>query len=146
MVKGKYAASALKTHTELWQNNDRYRQAKAFIERPSSRLVPRETAYLLCLQREHLRSLTSYIMGHGPFRYSLYVRGLFNSPTCSCGEGDDTAMHVLTQCPRFARTRLAIWGNPQPDAHTVINGGLRSLHRFTCHVADSFKRVIALDP
>ena len=135
---GSFAAAAHDSHATTWRNSDTCRQAKHFITGPSRKRAPPETRYLLSPDRVKLRFLTSIITGHGPFRYSLYRSGLINSPTCICMEGDETVMHILTACPRFAGIRLDIWGDPSPDFASIAKGGLALLKGFARRVQNSF--------
>lgn len=55
-------------------------------------------------------NLTSLVLtGHGGIKQYLHRFKLADSPLCVCGLGEpETIVHVLLECPRFARERLDI--------------------------------------
>ncbi|CAK1554338.1 unnamed protein product [Leptosia nina] len=52
--------------------------------------------------------LTQALTGHGGFAAYLHRFKLKDDPTCICGEGDETVLHLLTRCPVHARDRAEI--------------------------------------
>ena len=59
---------------------------------------------------------------------------LVPSPTCPCGEADQTAEHVLQTCPLFNAVRAVIW----PDGETLktkLHGCHKDLEKTTLFMA-----------
>jgi hypothetical protein len=59
------------------------------------------------------------ITGHGHLRGKLFRLGLLDDPTCSCGMGDQTAEHILWECPILEDARVEMLSGmtvsvPQP--------------------------------
>jgi hypothetical protein len=74
-----------------------------------------DEAFILVQARaEHYRSNTC-----------LFRKKLADSPACECGRGDETVLHVLLRCDRYAEARKALreaagdrWG----DALYLLGG------------------------
>ncbi|CAK1545375.1 unnamed protein product [Leptosia nina] len=52
--------------------------------------------------------LTQALTGHGGFAAYLHRFKLKDDPTCICGEGDETVLHLLARCPVHARDRAEL--------------------------------------
>ena len=52
------------------------------------------------------------------------------SPTCPCGEEDQTTEHVLQRCNRHQPDRIAQWPSANP-LHQKLDGGLEDLNKTT---------------
>jgi len=49
---------------------------------------------------------TQYLTGHGDFAAKLCEWRKREFPMCECGEAEETAAHVIRDCPRYARARM----------------------------------------
>ena len=68
---------------------------------------------LLCQTRANAFKITAVCTGHWPIGDHAARLGLpYNSHCRSCGEGRETLMHFLCDCPALARVRLRTLGKP----------------------------------
>ena len=59
-----------------------------------------------------MRILTQLITGHANLKRHRFIMGMEDNPDCEkCGE-QQTAEHILTECPGFAGARTATLGRP----------------------------------
>jgi len=49
--------------------------------------------------------VAQFLTGHGNFQTKLAELGLRPSPMCSCGNGNEDAMHVIYECPTHEEHR-----------------------------------------
>jgi len=49
--------------------------------------------------------VTQFLSGHGDFGAKLYEFRRREEPDCDCGEGEESAVHVLRDCPKYSRLR-----------------------------------------
>ena len=69
------------------------------------------TKYFLSLSRTNLKRITGMLTGHCTLNKHLHVMGLANSPLCDrCGE-EETAIHVLCECPAYTTARRKFLGS-----------------------------------
>jgi len=47
--------------------------------------------------------------GHNRLNSHMYKLKIAASPKCSCGEDNQTAKHILQQCPLREQQRKAVW-------------------------------------
>lgn len=73
------------------------------------------------------------LTGHGSLNAFLYRRTLADTPRCPCGYGEETSLHLLTECPLYAERR-------DLDAMGIYRDGAGSwtLHRATAS-AEAFQ-------
>ncbi|CAB0004155.1 unnamed protein product [Nesidiocoris tenuis] len=74
---------------------------------------------MLSLSRINIRVLTGVLTGHCPLRYHLNKMGLGEITECRlCGGGEETAEHLLCDCPAAAYARFRHLGSGllQPEA------------------------------
>jgi hypothetical protein len=62
---------------------------------------------------------TQLVTGHGQFRAKLHSLGLRDDPDCACGLGNQTAEHIIWECPllndvRDEMMRGMVVRDPQP--------------------------------
>jgi ribonuclease HI len=64
-------------------------------------------------------------MEHCGLNACLFIKKLADSPACECGRGDETVLHVLLRCDKYAQARKALreaagdrWG----DASYLLGG------------------------
>jgi hypothetical protein len=60
------------------------------------------------------------ITGHGEFRGKLHKLGLREEPMCACGLGDQTAEHILWECPIMDDAREEMLSGMKVDAPRAI--------------------------
>ena len=69
---------------------------------------------LFQLSRRQLRIVTMFLTGHGIFKEHLCKMGVIADKLCRfCQEEDETAAHLLEDCPRFDYLRYGLFGNTQ---------------------------------
>ena len=84
-----------------WDNMPGMRQAKILC-----RSISKELKFL---KREDVRLLVGFLTGHCSVNYHLHKIGLNDTPICRfCLEEDETAEHILCECPALSRSRLRI--------------------------------------
>lgn len=117
-----FARRVLRERTEaLWQA--RYLRAEGGS---GTRLFFRDVkkAYKILgkLRMDNLNSLI--FTGHGGMRQYLHRFKIMDSPLCVCGlRENETVVHVLLECPRFAAERLEIetrLGSPITDLASMV--------------------------
>lgn len=65
---------------------------------------------ILSMERGTLRKLVTIVMGHVGFGYHLKRMGILSEDTCRlCMKDDETASHVVCQCPALTNRRLYGW-------------------------------------
>lgn len=103
-VKGAIAKWTLQQQTRHWAEIPGQRHSKLMMGRP----CPSLTEEVLRLSRKKLRAVTGLITGHCTLRKHLHNMGIFHeNPVCrNCGEADETATHVIFDCPAHTRWRL----------------------------------------
>lgn len=73
------------------------------------RLIPSVSKWTSRPHGEVNFHLTQFLSGHGCFRWYLHRFGHAGSPACpECADCDETAEHVLFECPRFVEQRSSM--------------------------------------
>lgn len=96
--------SATKASFSGYWTKQQFSYSKRIIVGPSAPL----TRLLMGIGRSKLRTLISFLTGHGPFKGHLSKIGSIpadESTECRCGTGFETAEHLLCQCPIYWRAR-----------------------------------------
>lgn len=107
---------SLKQWQQEWDSTDKGRW--------THRLIPNITTWV---QRKHGEvnfHLTQFLSGHGCFRKYLHRFGLTVSPFCTtCEREEETAEHVLFDCPRFEQERgeLTTVSRAEINAENIIS-------------------------
>jgi len=66
---------------------------------------------LMELSRHDLRCVTGLLTGYCQMKIHIHILGLSQDPECRlCLEDEETAIHVLTQCPALATIGKELWG------------------------------------
>jgi ribonuclease HI len=95
-------------NTSRWRNLQSCQQTKCFIQKPLDRS---QVSGIRNLPRDQLRLLCGGLTGHYYFRRHLQNMGLSDSSLCPRCEADqDTAFHILCNCPRLTSKRNLILG------------------------------------
>ena len=111
----------LKSWTELWETEDRFRQTKLWF--PKLDLTASKS--LLTHDRVTYGHLVQLITGHNYLNYHQNNMSRINSPLCRfCDDEDETSWHITADCPRYHQIRMCITG------HYNIPLSLRQLPAF----------------
>lgn len=82
-----------------WDDSETGRETYQFIKNIQAR---REIKHI-----KPSTAMTQIISGHGPFKKYLHRFNLNGSPSCECGN-EQSAIHLLSFCPRWERQRFTI--------------------------------------
>ena len=95
-------------HLASWRSKEGCRQARALIgDSPRGDLA----ACIMSLSRREARLVTQILTGHGTLRYHQHRLGLSAKPNCrGCEALEESSLHVLCDCPAYARARLTLLG------------------------------------
>ena len=67
---------------------------------------PDHVKHLRHLDRRHLRAATQLLTGHNTLKYHFHKINIANNPICRlCGLENETAKHLLTDCPALWKKR-----------------------------------------
>ncbi|KAK7093828.1 hypothetical protein V1264_007517 [Littorina saxatilis] len=58
------------------------------------------------------------------------------SPTCACGQEDQTAEHILQRCPLLDKERKEVWPSPTP-LQTKLYGSRQELEKTTTFITSA---------
>ncbi|KAK7106441.1 hypothetical protein V1264_017697 [Littorina saxatilis] len=58
------------------------------------------------------------------------------SPTCACGQEDQTAEHILQRCPLLDEERKEVWPSPTP-LQTKLYGSRQELEKTTTFITSA---------
>ena len=89
-----------------------------------------KTKALLGMTPANIGKMVQLITGHGQLAKHMHRMGLIDSPLCSCGEEDETPLHLIAEC--LAKT-LARWRHFTVtfiDKNLVQNLKLTNVHDF----------------
>jgi ribonuclease HI len=115
------SASSLLAHRAEVEHRLAWRAAKCRYARSAIKNPSKERARALFhLSRKSAQSLSYFLTGHGPFNKHLHRMGLVQDPTCrGCGEGIETAEHILCSCPAIATARFRLLGSTLANMDSV---------------------------
>ena len=106
-----------KTTVKLWTGERHCKQWLKYPDHKLARKLVKKPPYalsksLLQIDRIKLRRAITLITGHGWFRKHLRTVGLYNGEiTCRlCKQDDETASHILLECPALVRKRILLSG------------------------------------
>ena len=115
------------------ENSNSYSEIRSIIRKLTMPTRTRDEYHLL--SREQQCVLVRLRTGHNRLNCHMARKlKLVPSPTCPCGEADQTAEHVLQTCPLFNAVRAAIW----PDGETLetkLHGCRKDLEKTTLFMA-----------
>lgn len=93
-----------------WREIPGLNHSKAFIIEPSRSRAEK----LLELERHQLRLMIGLYTGHCRLRHHMHKMGIADTTECRlCMEDEETANHILCECPAAARTRFETFGEAQ---------------------------------
>ena len=105
-------------HQHHWSNLDTCRQAREALPTINPGLSRR----LLNLQRRQLRLIIGAATGHTSFNKHLLSLGVTDSALCrACMGAEETAAHVILECPGVATYRAQYLGTPGSLPEVVGN-------------------------
>lgn len=117
-------------HLEYWKDetNAKCRQARALMgETPLEGLA----SGIRALSRRKARLAVQLLTGHGVLNYHMYKLGLSDTPDCrKCEEEEETSLHILCQCPAYARQRLLLLGSAYVEPEQIKCLPIGDLLRF----------------
>jgi ribonuclease HI len=105
-VKKQYTDKTKVAFQNAW-NEAECRMSKVLIVEPNLS----NSRYLLSLRRGSLRALVAFLTGHGKFKSHLRRIGQIPDAMCVCGLDEESAQHLLCDCPRHWAKRKEILGN-----------------------------------
>jgi ribonuclease HI len=107
LVRSKIETSfEVRGHTH-WRNVSGQTHAKKFLIRRDGR----RSKFLLGLSRSLVRKVTRFLTGHCRLNYLMSKMGLVQDSKCRlCRQKNETAEHILCDCPALSRKRWRVWG------------------------------------
>ena len=89
-------------HKKAWEARNDCRQTKLILPSPEHKWKKQ----VLNLERNQLRIITQLTTGHANLQRHRHIMGLEEDPFCDkCGM-EQTAIHILTECPGFWQERM----------------------------------------
>jgi ribonuclease HI len=111
-----------------WQTTAGCRQAKLLM---GTDKIGTRAKQLLQLDRKQARLAIGLLTGHCTLRYHMSNMGLSMEKSCrACCEEDETSMHVLCECPAFARLRHNIFGQTYMHPNDLCDRPIREILDF----------------
>ncbi|XP_015189585.1 PREDICTED: uncharacterized protein LOC107073450 [Polistes dominula] len=115
---------ALDRFRNLWVQGSGMEHTKALFSGPSEEL----STELINLDRAQLRLVVGLVTGHWHLRKHLTRLGLAQDSVCGrCGEGENTPLHLITQCVGLADVRNDVLGTSDNNFDLVGLGAARLL-------------------
>ena len=105
-------------NTAYWKTvtKDKCRQARALIGDSPREDLARS---IIALNKREARQAVHILTGHGTLGYHMHKLGLIDTPNCGlCGE-EETSLHIIGQCPAYARLRLTLLGSAFLDPEQI---------------------------
>lgn len=96
-------------HLSAWNEYDGGRHTKIFCRVPSDKV----RFELLNLGRPNIKRVVESITNHCGLNKHLYDINCCDNPACLCGHGDETGVHIISNCPRYRFFRQRILGKPE---------------------------------
>lgn len=111
---------------------DLYRQTRNVISVPSSRS---NAAKLISLKKPILRKLVGFVTGHSFFKKHLKTIGVVRSSQCErCLEDEETAYHLLCDCPALSQRRNRHLGDYFLDEYSLRKAGIWKINSFISEI------------
>lgn len=105
-------------HVRSWGLDVQCRQAKENMGGKLPLLSVQQS--ILNLTRVRLRNLVGILTGHCGLNRHLTLIGVKESTMCDeCGAEEETAMHFISDCPRYLELRMQVFGNCIIDPRNV---------------------------
>ena len=108
VIKQKLKAWKQEKHNRLWQDRTDCRQTKLILPQVEHKWRRK----ILIYKTEEIRILTQIVTGHANLKRHRYIMDMEDNPLCAkCGM-EETAIHLITECPGYVGLRIAILGRP----------------------------------
>jgi len=114
------------THAERWTAYDGGAHTKHFFPKPD----PKWTKIMLTMDRNRIRRVVGAITGHCGLNRHMERLRLSVTPKCDCGFEDETGIHIICECPKFAQLRHRLLGDCVVTPPEVVKMGPVILDRF----------------
>lgn len=107
-IRKQYSINTKAAIQAAWNRAD-YRQSKLLVTGANAA----NSRYLLSLHRRPLKIIVSFLTGHGDFKSHLVKLNLVHESDrqCICGLDEESAYHLLCECPRHWAKRQESLGN-----------------------------------
>lgn len=113
--------------TEQWRSAWALNHSKKFIKAPSKKTAKEVLLY----EKRTLKTIVEMITGHCRLMKHLHTLGIKPEPDCrKCGMEEETAFHVLCECPAVMAARTKLYGKPLLLAEEVMEEPLWKIARF----------------
>lgn len=111
-----------------WANTSGMQCARAFLPPPSTKFG----LHLEDFSRGKARRLTWFLTGHGHFRKHMAKmdNSIVNTSCRKCSLQEETANHLLCECPALSRIRTKCFGEGFISVETIRNASLRTVSKF----------------
>jgi ribonuclease HI len=109
-MRRQYGIKTKNAFQAAW-NRSLCRQSKLFVNGPKQP----DSCFLLSLHRRQLKTVVAFLTGHGAFKSHLQKIGIPPNGfdvLCACGLAEESAQHLLCDCPRHWAKRKEILGSP----------------------------------
>ena len=102
-LKARIKEDTYKTWENRWSNETTCHQTRLILPSPT----PSVAKYIFTVDRWNCSIMVQFISGHNYLRYHLFNTGKSLTSLCrTCEEKDETAWHLLTDCPAQAHPRM----------------------------------------
>jgi len=98
-----------KEHIKAWTNYEGAKHTKIFCGTPSKKI----NLALLNLSRNDIKRVVEVVTNHCSLNKYLFDIKCEDSPKCLCSHGDETGLHIISECPRYRLFRKKILGKPE---------------------------------
>ena len=116
-------------------NSTSYRETRSIIRALTAPTAARDDYHLMT--REQQSVLVRLRTGHNRLNNHMHRKlKLVPSPTCPCGQEDQTTEHVLQRCPLHRSAREDLWPGGTPLT-TKLYGSLQELEKTTLFITRS---------
>nr|XP_012234564.1 PREDICTED: uncharacterized protein LOC105679230 [Linepithema humile] len=128
--KGRIKEWLRREHLRHWrvESESKCRQARALMEDTPNRKL---TWSIRALSRRDARTAVHILTGHGTLNYHMYKLGRSDTSKCrTCGDDEETSLHVLCDCPAQAGLRHKMLGSALLGSEQIRKLPVRDLILF----------------
>lgn len=116
---------SVKEHTAQWKSLSTCKETKKFIP------TPLKTDHLINKSKSVLRLVCSAITGHCGLNKHLTKMKILNNPYCpACSLEEESAIHVIADCPAYSDIRRQIWNKQTMNISDLKSINLNKLVEF----------------
>ena len=112
-------------HEEKWTRRPDCRQSKIIL--PSTN---HKWKSILSKTKNQIKAVVQIVTGHANLKRHRHIMKLEEDPICECGEDEETSIHVLTECPKFALKRRHYLGDFKIKPENVNKLELKQIINF----------------